>query len=414
CHPVAKPESRMEDCNLSPCPPRWKVTPGGPCSSICGLGLSVQLVTCVQIHQGKEILLEQHSCPASEKPLTTIPCVIRMCSYEWSFSDWTECSTSCGNGVQTRHDFCLNRLTHKHVNPIFCRRFPKAIVLRGCSAGPCPEQEMGTRSPGAELQAVTPAMHLRTAARAKGARYKVLHHPPSAVPAVPPEQTKETSEGEEKTTSRYSWVCFSCTGVCGKLFLNTTGVINMTGVESSDCTVAIGRPLGEEITISVLESSLNCSAGEVVLFSGRMMWRTGCKKLVLSLINSRTNTLIVKQRVLLPGNGVVLQYNSRNATRKYYQECDKQLFGPHGEIVNPIQSPGQRQEEVCRTFINVAPQHHIAIRGLYVDLSHESNQTHFNYILIRDVSTMKTMVFRGKQQFFWQSTGSQAEIEFHE
>lgn len=35
-------------------------------------------------------------------------------------------------------------------------------------------------------------------------------------------------------------------------------------------------------------------------------------------------------------------------------------------------------------------------------------------VQIRDVSTMKTTVFRGKQQFFWQSTGSQAEIEFHE
>lgn len=61
------------------------------------------------------------------------------------------------------------------------------------------------------------------------------------------------------------WMCFSsvscCTGVCGNLFLNATGVINMTGVESSDCTVAIGRPLGEEITVSVLQSSLNCSAG---------------------------------------------------------------------------------------------------------------------------------------------------------
>lgn len=56
-----------------------------------------------------------------------------------------------------------------------------------------------------------------------------------------------------------------------------------------------------------------------MLFSGRMMWQTGCKKLPLSLINSRTNTLIVKQRVLLPGNGVVLQYNSRNTTKKYYQ-----------------------------------------------------------------------------------------------
>ncbi|NXI71224.1 ATS13 metalloproteinase, partial [Anseranas semipalmata] len=417
CHPVPKPQSKVEVCNLSPCPPRWKVIPAGPCSSSCGLGLAVQLVTCVQIHQGKEILLKEHSCPVSEKPLTSIPCVIRMCSYEWSFSEWTECSTSCGNGVQTRQDFCLNTLTRKHVNPIFCRHFPKAIVLRGCFAGPCPEQVVGTRSHGAELQTVTPAMHPTTAATAKGTRYKDLDLPPSAVPTIPQEQTKETDGGEESTTK--SWlaaflICLCCTGVCGKLFLNASGVINMTGVERSDCTVAIGRPLGEEITVSVLESSLNCSAGEVVLFSGRMMWRTGCRKLSLSLINSRTNTLIVKQRVLLPGNGVVLQYNSRNATKKYYQDCDKQLFGPRGEIVNPVQSPGQRQEAVCRTFINVAPQHRIAIRALYIDLGNENNQTQFNYILIRDVSTMKTMVFHGKQQFFWQSTGSQAEIEFHE
>ncbi|POI27930.1 hypothetical protein CIB84_008320 [Bambusicola thoracicus] len=213
CHPVAKPESRLEDCNLSPCPPRWKVTPGGPCSSSCGLGVSVQLVTCVQIQQGKEILLEQHSCPVSEKPLTTIPCVTRMCSYEWSFSEWTECSTSCGNGVQTRHNFCLNRLTHKHVNPIFCRRFPKAIVLRGCSAGPCPEQGVDSRLRGAELQAVTPAMHLMTTADAEGPRYKGLILPSPALPAVLQEQIKKTSEGEEKTTKGYGWVLTVCDGV---------------------------------------------------------------------------------------------------------------------------------------------------------------------------------------------------------
>ncbi|NXY86153.1 ATS13 metalloproteinase, partial [Alcedo cyanopectus] len=395
CHPVPKPESRMEVCDLSPCPPRWKVTPAGPCSSSCGLGLAVQLVTCVQIHQGKEVLLEEHLCPVAEKPLTSVPCVIRTCSYEWSFSDWTECSTSCGNGIQTRQDFCLNPLTRKQVNPIFCRHFPKAIVVRGCSAGPCPEQEVGTGSHGPELQAVPPATHLTTPATAKEVRYKDLDLAASAVPQEQP----ETSGGEQ--------------GVCGKLFLNATGIINMMGVDSSDCTVAIGRPLGEEITVSVLESSLNCSAGEVVLFSGRMMWRTGCRKLPLSLINSRTNTLLVKQRVLLPGNGVILQYNSRTATKKYYQDCDKQLFGPRGEIVNPVQLPGQGQV-VCRTFITVAPRHRVALRALYLDLGNESNHTHFNYILVRDVSTMRTMAFHGKQQFFWQSTGSQAEIEFHE
>nr|XP_013797202.1 PREDICTED: A disintegrin and metalloproteinase with thrombospondin motifs 13-like [Apteryx mantelli mantelli] len=190
------------------------------------------------------MLLEDHLCPVVEKPLASIPCVIRMCSYEWGFSEWTECSTSCGNGVQTRQDFCLNTLTRKHVNPIFCRHFPKSIVLRGCSPGPCPEQAVAARSRGAEFQAVTPAMHPTTAVTAKWARYKGLDLPPSAVPPLPQEPTEETGGG-----------------VCGRLFLNATGVINMMGAESSDCAVTIGRPLGEEITVSVLESSLNCSAG---------------------------------------------------------------------------------------------------------------------------------------------------------
>ncbi|NWV22986.1 ATS13 metalloproteinase, partial [Origma solitaria] len=385
CQPVPKPESRVEICDLSPCPPRWKVTPAGPCSSSCGLGLAVQLVTCVQILHGQEVLQEEHLCPVAEKPLTSVPCVIRTCSYEWSFSDWSECSTSCGNGIQTRQDFCLSSLTHKPVNPLFCRRFPKAVVVRGCSAGPCPEQE-GTVSPGAQLQLVTAATHLIAATEH---RHKDLDVPPSDPPR---EQTEPGG------------------GVCGNLFLNATGIINMMGLESRDCTVTIGRPLREEISVTILESSLNCTAGEVLLFSGRMMWRTGCRKLPLSLINSRTNTLIVKQRVVLPGNGVILQYNSRTATKKYYQDCDQQLFGPQGEIVNPEQT----QEVVCRTFITVAPRQRISIRALNSDLGPEGNHTHFNYILVRDVSTMKTVVFRGKQQFLWQSTGSQAEIEFHE
>lgn len=63
-------------------------------------------------------------------------------------------------------------------------------------------------------------------------------------------------------------------------------------------------------------------------------------------------------------------------------DCDKQLFGPRGEIVNPVQLPDQRQEVVCRTFINVAPRHCIAIRALNIDLGNDSNRTHFNYILV--------------------------------
>uniref|UniRef100_A0A8C9MJV3 ADAM metallopeptidase with thrombospondin type 1 motif 13 n=1 Tax=Serinus canaria TaxID=9135 RepID=A0A8C9MJV3_SERCA len=476
----------------------FKVSPAGPCSSSCGLGLAVQLVTCVQTLHGQEVLQEEHLCPVAEKPLTTVPCVIRTCSYKWSFSEWSEvpdplqmqkfsssalpwrlqgrnnnfclvcwlptemlncfrgvfhpfhcpvfpgrwdilylsmylfpkttwkavikacgfvllqCSTSCGNGIQTRQDFCLSSLTHKPVNPLFCRHFPKAIVLRGCSAGPCPEQE-GTQSPGAQLQPVKPATHLPTSAAAPETFWDSV-----SLPVLYPEYVTFSAHCATKGVVFLYFLlcvfltCLCCPGVCGNLFLNATGIINMTGVESRDCTVTIGRPLREEISVTILESSLNCTAGEVVLFSGRMMWRTGCRKLPLSLINSRTNTLIVKQRVVLPGNGVILQYNSRTATKKYYQDCDQQLFGPQGEIVNPGQFPAERQGVVCRTFITVAPRQRISIRALSADLGPEGNQTHFNYILVRDVSTMRTVVFHGKKQFLWQSTGSQAEIEFHE
>lgn len=73
-------------------------------------------------------------------------------------------------------------------------------MVRGCSAGPCPEQAVGTRSHGAGLQTVTPAV-LTTAATSKEGSYKDLDLPPPAVPAVPWEQTK-TSGGEEGTTKR--------------------------------------------------------------------------------------------------------------------------------------------------------------------------------------------------------------------
>uniref|UniRef100_A0A8C3TBB6 ADAM metallopeptidase with thrombospondin type 1 motif 13 n=1 Tax=Chelydra serpentina TaxID=8475 RepID=A0A8C3TBB6_CHESE len=408
CHGLPRPEEQ-ELCNLEPCPPRWKVAAAGSCSSSCGLGVATQLITCVQLRQGLETELEESSCLEAEKPLSSIPCIIRMCSYEWGFSEWTECSASCGNGIQVRQDFCLNPKTNEHVNPVFCMRSPKPITVRGCSAGPCPELPAVDGSSGSEHQIPTSATNpITTAATIYPERpeYKALDRPPTRVLAPSPKRPEELSAGEEDTAEEYS--------VCGRLFLNSTGIINMTGLQVSDCTVSIGRPLGEVVTVRVLESSLNCSAGEIVLFSGRMMWRTGCKKLTVSTVNSRTNTLMVRQRLLLPGNGVVLQYNSEAAAKKYHQDCDVQLFGPWGEIVNPGQLPDPKRQVACRTFINVAPRHRIAIHALYMDLGTENNQTHSNYISIRDVNAMKTTVFRGKQQFFWESTGSQAEIEFHE
>uniref|UniRef100_A0A7M4EJ42 ADAM metallopeptidase with thrombospondin type 1 motif 13 n=1 Tax=Crocodylus porosus TaxID=8502 RepID=A0A7M4EJ42_CROPO len=397
CHGLPRPEEQ-ELCNLEPCPPRWKIARTSPCSSSCGMGIAMQVVICVQIHQGLERELEESLCPEAEKPISSIPCVIRMCSYEWGFTDWTECSASCGNGIQMRQDFCLNPKTHEHVNPVFCLHSPKPITVRGCSAGPCPKPSAAAKS-SEEPQMPSSATNLLTMSvtvSPEKPKYKDLDLPPMGMPA--PLLT---------AFAPYS-------SICGRLFLNTMGVINMTGLQVNDCTVAIGRPLGEVVTVKVLESSLNCSAGEMVLFSGRLMWRTGCRKLTMASLSTRTNTLMVRQRLVFPGNGIVFQYNSKAATKKHYQDCDVQLFGSRGEIVNPVQSPDPRRQVACRTFITVAPRHRIAIHALYMDLGPESNHTYSSYILIRDVNTMKTIVFHGKHLFLWESTGNQAEIEFHD
>uniref|UniRef100_A0A8C8R5I1 ADAM metallopeptidase with thrombospondin type 1 motif 13 n=1 Tax=Pelusios castaneus TaxID=367368 RepID=A0A8C8R5I1_9SAUR len=400
CHGLPRPD-KQEPCNPEPCPPRWKVAATGPCSSSCGLGIATQLVTCVRLHHGLETELEESLCLEAKKPLSSIPCITRMCSYEWGFGEWTECSASCGNGIQTRQDFCLNPKTREHVSPVFCMRSPKPITVRGCSAVSCPEQAAADGSLGSER--LTPASKTTAVTiDPERPKYKALGLPSRRVLASSPKRPEELAGQEEDTAEGNS--------VCGRLFLNSTGVINMTGLQVRDCTVSIGRPLGEVVTVQVVDSSLNCSVGEMVLFSGWMM----CKKLKMTSLTSRTNTLMVRQRLLLPGNGVVLQYNSKAAANKYYQDCDVQLFGPKGEIVNPGQLPDPKRQVACRTFINVAPRHRIAIHALYMDLGSENNQTHASYISIRDVNAMMTTVFRGKQLFFWESSGSQAEIEFHE
>ncbi|XP_066466718.1 A disintegrin and metalloproteinase with thrombospondin motifs 13 [Tiliqua scincoides] len=400
CQGLPRPEEQ-EACNLEPCPPRWKVSGTGPCSSSCGFGVATQLVTCMQVSRGQEIELPNSSCPEAEKPPSSAPCIVRTCAHEWGFTQWTECSATCGNGVQTRQDFCADPRTRTRASPVLCMHSPKPLTVRGCSLGPCLGQATAQGLPQSDRQApVTTAATVGT----ERLQFRALNLPQTAGLA-PPGDRFEAVPGEEGAKEGYS--------VCGRLFLGAAGQINMTGLPGKNCAVAIGRPLGEAITVWVLESSLNCSAGEMVLFSGRLMWRTGCKKLMQSTINSRTNTLMVRQRLLQPGNGVVLRYTSKAAEKNYHQECDVQLFGPWGEIMAPVTSAEGTLPSACRVFIDVAPRLRIAIHALYVDLRAGANQTHSSYISIRDTDAMKTTVFRGNQLFYWESSGSRAEVEFN-
>ncbi|XP_005990670.1 A disintegrin and metalloproteinase with thrombospondin motifs 13 isoform X2 [Latimeria chalumnae] len=405
CQGLPRP-LEQEPCSMPPCPPRWKASEPGACSSVCGVGIAKRSVTCIQNHRGQDIEVSETSCLQMEKPPSLIPCIVNLCPFSWNITSWTECSVSCGNGVRVRQDICINLKTGKEVSPIFCRHSPKPITVQGCYAGPCLDRIATLKPLMPNWQEANPTgspangMTVHTARPVDRLGIKALPTTAAASSAVRPERANT-----DNTTPDSS--------ICRKLFLSETGVLNLTGLQTEDCIFSIGAPLGEVIVIKVLYSSLNCTADESLILYERKTWLKRCTRLSGSTLNSKTNSVILRQRQLLGQNGVVLEYWKKASTSKYYQDCDMQLFGPHGEIVNPVQPYNTEQTEACRTFINVAPGNQIAIHALYIDLGPDTNGTLPNYIMIHDTGAMKTAAFHGNHLFFWQSVGSRAEIEFH-
>ncbi|KAL6094220.1 hypothetical protein STEG23_032237 [Scotinomys teguina] len=394
CQRLPRPESH-EACSPEPCPPRWKILSLGPCSASCGLGIATRIVACTQLDQGHDSEVDETFCKALVRPQASVPCLIADCAYRWYISTWTECSVSCGDGIQRRNDTCLGPHAQVPVPASFCQHLPKPVTVRGCWAGPCAGQKIPSSL--AHKEASLPSQTQATVTVASLERSQPQGQARTLFPAS---QSLGLQESLEES------------GPCGRQYLEPTGTIDMRGQGQVDCVVAIGRPLSEVVTLQILESTLKCSAGELLLLWGKFTWRKTCWKMSGMIFSTKTNTLVVRQHRVLPGGGALLQYRSQPAPGTFYRECDRQLFGPRGEIVSPPGSPDGRNTRSCRVFISVAPQARIAIRALASDMGTASERTNANYVSIRDIHSLRTTTFWGQQALYWESEGSEAELEF--
>uniref|UniRef100_A0A3B3U4Y3 ADAM metallopeptidase with thrombospondin type 1 motif, 13 n=1 Tax=Poecilia latipinna TaxID=48699 RepID=A0A3B3U4Y3_9TELE len=173
--------------------------------------------------------------------------------------------------------------------------------------------------------------------------------------------------------------------------------------ERSVCTVSIGRPLDEVISITLVSSSLDCRKS-MLRFNRRIILKVCCRHKDLT---TRTNVLLVRQSVVTPGNGVVFTYRSKKNTKR---NCDIQLFSPSGIFENPVTS---NTSHTCRVLINAPPSVKIRIQALHIALPFNTTGAQSTYIMIRDMDALKTNVFNGQQLFLWHSSGNMAEVEFH-
>uniref|UniRef100_A0A670KJM5 ADAM metallopeptidase with thrombospondin type 1 motif 13 n=1 Tax=Podarcis muralis TaxID=64176 RepID=A0A670KJM5_PODMU len=156
CVDAPKP-SAVESCNTEMCLPRWKESEPGQCSAICGLGVAPVNLTCVQLWDGVESTMDASLCPADEKPLAFVSCMVNICPLGWNtlicvclllscaLSSWevkelSPCPVTCGGGKIPLSVRCVRRdkNTTRTLPHSKCSRIHRPASSRECAMEPCP------------------------------------------------------------------------------------------------------------------------------------------------------------------------------------------------------------------------------------------------------------------------------------
>ncbi|XP_071954503.1 A disintegrin and metalloproteinase with thrombospondin motifs 3-like [Antedon mediterranea] len=139
CKGIPRPE-RKRPCNRMLCPTTWKVGDWSQCSSTCGNGTRYRSVEC-DIPKGG---VNEFAC-YDEAPSDFQRCELEDCNnivdpYDWVVSDWRECSSPCGlNGRRSRTSECTlvqDDGTRVRVPADQCKK-TKPGTTRACNRMPC-------------------------------------------------------------------------------------------------------------------------------------------------------------------------------------------------------------------------------------------------------------------------------------
>ncbi|XP_067847556.1 papilin-like [Heptranchias perlo] len=103
---TVKPPGRQV-CSLLQCA-TWKSGHWSECSVTCGEGIQTRSVSCVS-PSGSQ--LPDFACPSRSKPSVAQACALNTCRavISWYIGAWSSCSVTCGEGIQTRSVLCMSQ-----------------------------------------------------------------------------------------------------------------------------------------------------------------------------------------------------------------------------------------------------------------------------------------------------------------
>ncbi|KAM8885282.1 A disintegrin and metalloproteinase with thrombospondin motifs 3 isoform 2-T2 [Spinachia spinachia] len=108
CDAGKKPKPIRRMCNLQDCAqPQWSSEDWEHCTRTCGsLGFHIRTVRCVQwLSDGTNRSVHSKYC-SGERPESRRPCGRVSCPAQWRTGAWSECSVTCGEGMERRLVTC--------------------------------------------------------------------------------------------------------------------------------------------------------------------------------------------------------------------------------------------------------------------------------------------------------------------
>ncbi|XP_076143582.1 thrombospondin type-1 domain-containing protein 4 [Alosa pseudoharengus] len=136
CDRATKPSPQEEPCNTEPCPAFWDIGEWSECSRTCGLGMQHRQVLCRQLYANRTLNVHTSRCRHLERPETASTCQLKICS-EWQIrSEWSPCSVPCGVGQKRRDVHCLSNVGDV-VADEECNMNLRPNDVENCDMGPC-------------------------------------------------------------------------------------------------------------------------------------------------------------------------------------------------------------------------------------------------------------------------------------
>lgn len=137
CETSKKPKPIRKRCNIQECSqPTWVVEEWSPCSKTCGkLGYQSRVVQCMQVlHNGTNRVVHSKHC-TDNRPEMRRACNHTVCPAQWRTGAWSQCSVTCGEGIQQRQVVC--KASDNTIGECEGEK-PETVLI--CKLSPCPGQ----------------------------------------------------------------------------------------------------------------------------------------------------------------------------------------------------------------------------------------------------------------------------------